>query len=109
MFLLLPNRGRLPITWYPQDFTKIPMTNMRMGSESKSVYPERTYRFYILGMASAIQPILTRPSLSAAISFTSISSQLLACMKTHMLNWNPREEDRRGKDFCKNMKNTWFD
>lgn len=38
--------GRLPITWYPQDFTKIPMTDMRMRPDPASGYPGRTYRFY---------------------------------------------------------------
>lgn len=38
--------GRLPITWYPHDFVKVPMTDMRMRSESTSGYPGRTYRFY---------------------------------------------------------------
>lgn len=37
--------GRLPMTWYPQDYlTNLPMTTMAMRS-SKS-YPGRTYRFY---------------------------------------------------------------
>lgn len=36
----------MPITWYPQDFTKVPMTDMRMRPEPKSGYPGRTYRFY---------------------------------------------------------------
>lgn len=34
------------MTWYPQDFTKIPMTDMRMRAELNSGYPGRTYRFY---------------------------------------------------------------
>ncbi|KAK9271191.1 hypothetical protein L1049_026781 [Liquidambar formosana] len=38
--------GRLPVTWYPQDYTKIPMTDMRMRPEASSDYPGRTYRFY---------------------------------------------------------------
>lgn len=38
--------GRLPITWYPQEFTKIPMTDMRMRPNPASGYPGRTYRFY---------------------------------------------------------------
>ncbi|OVA14621.1 Glycoside hydrolase [Macleaya cordata] len=38
--------GRLPITWYPQEFTKIPMTDMRMRADPASSYPGRTYRFY---------------------------------------------------------------
>ncbi|CAN1250915.1 Probable beta-D-xylosidase 7 [Linum perenne] len=38
--------GRLPVTWYPQEFVKVPMTDMRMRPESTSSYPGRTYRFY---------------------------------------------------------------
>lgn len=34
------------MTWYPQDFTKVPMTDMRMRAEPSSGYPGRTYRFY---------------------------------------------------------------
>lgn len=38
--------GRLPMTWYPQEFTKVPMTDMRMRSDVARGYPGRTYRFY---------------------------------------------------------------
>ncbi|CAN0922622.1 Probable beta-D-xylosidase 7 [Linum grandiflorum] len=38
--------GRLPVTWYPQEFVKVPMTDMRMRPESYTSYPGRTYRFY---------------------------------------------------------------
>ncbi|BAT81804.1 hypothetical protein VIGAN_03168600 [Vigna angularis var. angularis] len=38
--------GKLPITWYPKDFIRIPMTDMRMRADSASGYPGRTYRFY---------------------------------------------------------------
>lgn len=38
--------GRLPLTWYPESFTKTPMTDMRMRAEPSSGYPGRTYRFY---------------------------------------------------------------
>ncbi|WRX30842.1 Glycoside hydrolase [Theobroma cacao] len=38
--------GRLPVTWYPQSFIKVPMTDMRMRPEPSSGYPGRTYRFY---------------------------------------------------------------
>jgi hypothetical protein len=36
--------GKLPVTWYPEEFTKIPMTDMRMRAAGG--YPGRTYRFY---------------------------------------------------------------
>ncbi|KAL3618013.1 putative beta-D-xylosidase 7 [Castilleja foliolosa] len=38
--------GKLPITWYPKDFIRTPMTDMRMRSNKSSGYPGRTYRFY---------------------------------------------------------------
>ncbi|TKY56243.1 beta-D-xylosidase 7 [Spatholobus suberectus] len=38
--------GRLPITWYPKDFIRVPMTDMRMRADPASGYPGRTYRFY---------------------------------------------------------------
>ncbi|KAL8232626.1 hypothetical protein R6Q57_002404 [Mikania cordata] len=38
--------GKLPMTWYPKEFTKIPMTDMRMRPQPSSGYPGRTYRFY---------------------------------------------------------------
>lgn len=34
------------MAWYPQDFIKIPMTDMRMRPNPASGYPGRTYRFY---------------------------------------------------------------
>ncbi|XP_055835054.1 probable beta-D-xylosidase 7 [Solanum dulcamara] len=38
--------GKLPVTWYPKEFNKVPMNDMRMRPESSSGYPGRTYRFY---------------------------------------------------------------
>ncbi|TXG63321.1 hypothetical protein EZV62_010315 [Acer yangbiense] len=39
--------GKLPMTWYPQDYiTNLPMTNMAMRSSPSKRYPGRTYRFY---------------------------------------------------------------
>lgn len=34
------------MTWYPKDFIKIPMTDMRLRPDPSSGYPGRTYRFY---------------------------------------------------------------
>lgn len=34
------------MTWYPQEFTKVPMTDMRMRPQPSTGYPGRTYRFY---------------------------------------------------------------
>ncbi|KAL3698742.1 hypothetical protein R1sor_012818 [Riccia sorocarpa] len=38
--------GRLPVTWYPESLTQVPMTEMRMRPNTSSGYPGRTYRFY---------------------------------------------------------------
>ncbi|KAI4303153.1 hypothetical protein MLD38_038817 [Melastoma candidum] len=39
--------GKLPMTWYPQDYVaKIPMTDMNMRADPARSYPGRTYRFY---------------------------------------------------------------
>ncbi|XP_015890541.3 probable beta-D-xylosidase 6 [Ziziphus jujuba] len=38
--------GRLPVTWYPQSFTSVPMNDMSMRADSARGYPGRTYRFY---------------------------------------------------------------
>ena len=34
------------MTWYPQGFVQVPMTDMRMRPDNSSGYPGRTYRFY---------------------------------------------------------------
>ncbi|KAL2904114.1 putative beta-D-xylosidase 6 [Bienertia sinuspersici] len=38
--------GKLPMTWYPESFTNIPMNNMKMRADPSCLYPGRTHRFY---------------------------------------------------------------
>ncbi|CAK9275996.1 unnamed protein product [Sphagnum jensenii] len=38
--------GRLPVSWYPEEYTKIKMTDMHMCPDRSSGYPGRTYRIY---------------------------------------------------------------
>uniref|UniRef100_A0A5B6ZJK6 Putative beta-D-xylosidase 6 n=1 Tax=Davidia involucrata TaxID=16924 RepID=A0A5B6ZJK6_DAVIN len=38
--------GRLPMTWYPESFTRVPMNDMNMRADPSRGYPGRTYRFY---------------------------------------------------------------
>ncbi|KAJ7564948.1 hypothetical protein O6H91_02G040800 [Diphasiastrum complanatum] len=42
-----PAGGRLPLTWYPEEFVKVSMLNMHMRPNETSGYPGRTYRFYM--------------------------------------------------------------
>ncbi|PSS30636.1 Beta-D-xylosidase [Actinidia chinensis var. chinensis] len=39
--------GRLPVTWYPESFTRVPMNDMSMRADPSRGYPGRTYRFYV--------------------------------------------------------------
>lgn len=34
------------MTWYPESFTRVPMTNMNMRPDNSTGYPGRSYRFY---------------------------------------------------------------
>lgn len=34
------------MTWYPESFTRVPMTDMRIRADPTRGYPGRTYRFY---------------------------------------------------------------
>lgn len=36
----------MPVTWYPESFTKVPMSDMNMRPDPSRGYPGRTYRFY---------------------------------------------------------------
>ena len=38
--------GRLPITWYPESFSSVPMNDMSLRPDPSRGYPGRTYRFY---------------------------------------------------------------
>ncbi|XP_078439014.1 putative beta-D-xylosidase 2 [Wolffia australiana] len=39
--------GKLPTTWYPQEFaSRVPMTDMAMRADRRRGYPGRSYRFY---------------------------------------------------------------
>ncbi|KAL6573112.1 putative beta-D-xylosidase 6 [Orobanche hederae] len=38
--------GRLPMTWYLESFTSVPMSDMNMRADPSRNYPGRTYRFY---------------------------------------------------------------
>lgn len=47
MFYYYVSGGKLPVTWYPQEYLKnLAMTNMAMRPSQSTGYPGRTYRFY---------------------------------------------------------------
>ncbi|CAL5014610.1 unnamed protein product [Urochloa decumbens] len=67
--------GRLPVTWYPESFTKIPMTDMRMRPDASTGYPGRTYRFYTGDTVYAF---------GDGLSYTSFAHHLASAPPAHV-------------------------
>lgn len=61
--------GKLPMTWYLESFTNVPMTNMNMRADPANGYPGRTYRFYTGDLLYGF---------GHGLSYTSFSLQLVS-------------------------------
>lgn len=62
--------GKLPMTWYPQDYVaKVSMANMDMRANPTKGYPGRTYRFY---KGPTVFPF------GAGFSYTTFSQHLVS-------------------------------
>jgi hypothetical protein len=72
--------GRLPVTWYPEEFTTVPMTDMRMRADPATGYHGRSYRFY---------NGRTVYKFGYGLSYSSYSRRLLAHDRTVLAS--PRE------------------
>ncbi|XP_058096741.1 probable beta-D-xylosidase 7 [Magnolia sinica] len=100
--------GRLPITWYPQGFTKVPMTDMRMRSDPASGYPGRTYRFYRgrevfkFGYGLSYSTYSYEfVSVTANHLYLNVSSSFQATEKLGSIRYNT---DSMGAEFCEKLK-----
>uniref|UniRef100_A0A0E0BHU9 Fibronectin type III-like domain-containing protein n=1 Tax=Oryza glumipatula TaxID=40148 RepID=A0A0E0BHU9_9ORYZ len=71
--------GRLPVTWYPEEFTRIPMTDMRMRADPATGYPGRSYRFY------QGNPVY---KFGYGLSYSKFSRRLVAAAKPRRPNRN---------------------
>ncbi|CAH9141150.1 unnamed protein product [Cuscuta epithymum] len=87
--------GKLPMTWYPQDYVeKVPMTNMEMRASGE--YPGRTYRFYkgkvVFPFGAGISYTTFKQSLAHAPTSVSIpflvKSSLLGTERNNMTRLN---------------------
>ncbi|KAL5973030.1 hypothetical protein ACLOJK_039837 [Asimina triloba] len=64
--------GRLPITWYPNDYIhKLPMTSMKFRPDDESGYPGRSYKFY---NGSTVYPF------GYGLSYTRFSYRLVSAV-----------------------------
>ncbi|KAL5556670.1 hypothetical protein UlMin_038906 [Ulmus minor] len=78
--------GRLPVTWYPESFVAIPMTDMHMRADPSRGYPGRTYRFYT---GSTVY------SFGQGLSYTTYSYKFLSAPKRLSLSESSKFRSRR--------------
>ncbi|KAL3525538.1 hypothetical protein ACH5RR_013910 [Cinchona calisaya] len=74
------------MTWYPESFTSIPMSDMNMRADPSRGYPGRTYRFYIGDRVSAF---------GHGLSYTNFSCKFLSAPERLSLSGYVRAESRR--------------
>ncbi|KAG8480854.1 hypothetical protein CXB51_025317 [Gossypium anomalum] len=68
--------GKLPMTWYPQDYVaKVPMTNM--GMRPSRGYPGRTYRFYKGPVLQLISQYFLTPIFLPPKNYSTLSSNAI--------------------------------
>ncbi|XP_073276036.1 probable beta-D-xylosidase 7 [Primulina huaijiensis] len=77
--------GRLPVTWYPNDFIKVPMTDMRMRPDPSQGYPGRTYRFYRGEKVFEFGYGLSYTKY--AYKFLSVSQRVINFKNTHLISY----------------------
>ncbi|GAB2265819.1 Beta-D-xylosidase 1 [Dionaea muscipula] len=95
--------GKLPVTWYPQDYvSKVPMTDLAMRADPSRGYPGRTYRFY---KGHVVFPF------GFGLSYTSFSyslaqpapSELSVPLSSIYLNRNLTKQSSRGAMKAKHL------
>jgi beta-D-xylosidase 4 len=72
--------GRLPVTQYPANYTKLPMTDMTLRPSTSN--PGRTYRWYpnpVQAFGTGLHYTTFQPTFSNYSSVLSISSLLASC------------------------------
>jgi beta-D-xylosidase 4 len=76
--------GRLPVTQYPANYTKLPMTDMTLRPSTSN--PGRTYRWYptpVQAFGTGLHYTTFMPMFSNYSSALSISSLLASCRNTN--------------------------
>ncbi|KAK1351654.1 putative beta-D-xylosidase 6 [Heracleum sosnowskyi] len=78
--------GRLPLTWYPEAFTSVPMNDMNMRADPSRGYPGRTYRFYTGNVVYGF---------GYGLSFTDYTYKLLNAPKQLTLSGSINSESKK--------------
>ncbi|XP_002527213.3 probable beta-D-xylosidase 6 [Ricinus communis] len=82
--------GRLPMTWYPESFTNVPMNDMNMRANPNRGYPGRTYRFYtgerVYGFGEGLSYTNYAYKFLSAPSKLSLSGSLTATSRKRILH-----------------------
>lgn len=93
--------GKLAMTWYPESFTAIPMTDMNMRADPSRGYPGRTYRFYtgdvVYGFGYGLSYSKYSYSILSAPKKISVSYSLVP----DIISRKPAYTRRDGLDFVK--------
>lgn len=82
--------GRLPMTWYPQGFIKVPMNVMNMRPNFSKGYPGRTYRFYTGNTVFQFGHGLSYSNYSYTFASSSINRIILPSFKNHVVSPNTK-------------------
>ncbi|XP_066337893.1 probable beta-D-xylosidase 7 [Miscanthus floridulus] len=102
--------GRLPVTWYPEEFTKVPMTDMKMRADPTSGYPGRSYRFYqgktVYKFGYGLSYSIFSRRLVYGTSMPALSSTVLTGLRETMTEDGDRSYhvDDIGTDGCEQLK-----
>ncbi|KAJ7296232.1 hypothetical protein O6H91_13G069500 [Diphasiastrum complanatum] len=82
--------GRLPVTWYPENFTKISMLDMNMRPNTSTGYPGRTHRFYTGPTVFQFGEGLSYSSFQ--YNFTSAPRQLNVITSSNQSSWSESQK-----------------
>ncbi|KAG9439949.1 hypothetical protein H6P81_020114 [Aristolochia fimbriata] len=86
--------GRLPVTWYPESYTRIPMNDMHMRANTSRDYPGRTYRFYTGDIIYGFGHGLSYSSFS--YHFLSVPNRVSLLGSVVQKDFGRRADGRRG-------------
>eukprot|EP00249_Psilotum_nudum_P032074 c47221_g1_i1 orf=439-2817(+) len=92
--------GKLPVTWYPESFTAVPMTDMHMRPNPSTGYPGRTYRFYTGETVYSFGDGLSYSPFSYSISAPRTMVMAASASADESCPLEMQRKDKMGKQKC---------